>query len=98
MKSCLHIASHNGHVDVVKWLIEKGGADPNAKLAAYGQTAYVHCQNHPGGGRDEVLAFLKLKGAANAVVATAKLKGRKNSTSKASPAAASPAATDAPAA
>lgn len=67
----LHIATHNKHLDVVKYLVEKGGASLNAKCA-YGESAYEHSRGRSG--MEEVSAYLKLKVAAEAIMAANRFK------------------------
>ena len=67
----LHIASANAHLDVVKWLTEKGGVDINKKCP-YGETSLEHCDGRKG--LEGVQSYLKMKTAMNAVLAAQKFK------------------------
>ena len=67
----LHIASAGGHLEVVKWLTEKGGADINKKCP-YGETSLEHCDGRKG--LEGVQSYLKMKTAMNAVLAGQKFK------------------------
>lgn len=49
----LHIASDHGHLDVVKWLVDKGGASLNSK-AAFGETPLDHVAGRTGMGEVRV--------------------------------------------
>ena len=69
----LHIATHNKHLDVVKYLVEKGGASLNARCD-YGESAYEHSRGRSG--MEEVSAYLKFKVAAEAVMAANRFKVR----------------------
>lgn len=71
--TAVHIASDHGHLDCVKYLIEKAGGDLKAK-SAYGETAMEHVAGRSGDGVTAVHSYLKMKVAMQAVLAAQKFK------------------------
>ena len=67
--TALHIASDKEHIDVVKWLVEKGGADLNKKCS-YGESAMQHVDGRSG--KEAIHSYLKMKTAMLAVMAAQK--------------------------
>ena len=68
--AALHIASDQGHVEAVKWLSGKGGADINKKYANFGETAMQHVDGRAG--KENVHAYLKMRSGMLAVLAAQK--------------------------
>ena len=72
--TALHIASDKGHTNIVKWLVEKGGADLNKK-SPYGETPGQHCDGRAG--LEEITGYLKMKAGMLAVLAAQKFAAQK---------------------
>ena len=72
-RSCctLQVAAGNGHLDVVKYLVEKAGADMKTKCD-YGETAFQYVEGHPTEANKAATAYMKMKTAMNAVLAAQK--------------------------
>lgn len=76
-------SSQNNHIEVVKWLGDKGGADLS-KSCPYGETALDHTAGRHG--LEAINSYLKMKTAMNAVLAANRFKamqaGKKKRNSK----------------
>lgn len=56
--TAVHIAADGNHKEVCQWLLEKGGADIDAK-AAYGDSPLEHVDGKKGA--EQTLAYLKMR-------------------------------------
>jgi hypothetical protein len=69
--TAVHIAADAGHLDVVKYLVEKAGGDMKAKCS-YGETPLEHVSGRAG--KEAIQSYLKMKAAMQAALAMQKFK------------------------